>query len=68
MYMFGSRGNVGTTLIRDRRRLDGSYVDEPSHIQHNEGKRQEAQQTLLEIGFRKKNRYHFSTRTLYLER
>jgi len=33
MYMFGRRGNVGATLIRDRRRLDGSYVDEPSHIQ-----------------------------------
>ena len=30
MYMFGRRGNVGATLIRDRRRLDGSYVDEPS--------------------------------------
>jgi len=30
MYMFSSRGNVGTTLIRDRRRLDGSYVDKPS--------------------------------------
>ena len=31
MYMFGCRGDVGATLIRDRRRLDGSYIDEPSH-------------------------------------
>ena len=30
MYAFGCRGDVGATLIRDRRRLDGSYVDEPS--------------------------------------
>jgi hypothetical protein len=32
MYVFGYRGDVGATLIRDRRRLDGSYVDEPSHV------------------------------------
>ena len=31
MYVFGCRGDVGATLIRDRRRLNGSYVDEPLH-------------------------------------
>ena len=31
MYVFGYRGDVRATLIRDRQRLDSSYVDEPSH-------------------------------------
>jgi len=32
MYIFGRQGNVGAPLIHDQQRLDGSYIDEPSHL------------------------------------